>query len=258
MHGTIQDVTERHVILRELEQAREEADEANQAKGLFLANMSHELRTPLNAIIGYSEMLLEEAEDEGDDVQASDLRKIRGAGKHLLGLIDDVLDLSKIEAGQMELVREELDIEALVADVATVARPLVEKRHNQLIVDAKGAAARGPFFGDPLKLRQVLLNLLANAAKFTESGTIRLEVLREKGTLRFVVMDTGIGMDVLQRSRLFSVYSQADPAISRTYGGTGLGLAICRRYLDRMNGDIQVVSAPGQGSTFNVVLPDGH
>jgi len=257
-----QRVTERTEALNtevaERRRAESEAQAASQTKSLFLANMSHELRTPLNAIIGYSEMLLEEAEDEGDDAQAADLRKIRGAGKHLLGLIDDVLDLSKIEAGQMELAPEELDIEALVADVATVARPLVEKRRNQLIVDAKGAAARGPFFGDPMKLRQVLLNLLANAAKFTESGTIRLEVLREKGTLRFVVMDTGIGMDVVQRSRLFSAYSQADPAISRTYGGTGLGLAICRRYLDLMNGDIQVVSAPGQGSTFIVVLPDGH
>ena len=243
------------------EEARTAADEANKAKSSFLANMSHELRTPLNAIIGYSEMLQEEAEDLKQPEFIPDLEKIHGAGKHLLGLINDVLDLSKIEAGKMTLYLEDFDVAKVVAEVAATVRPLITKNGNRLEVDCP--ADLGAMRADVTKVRQTLFNLLSNASKFTERGVIRLEV-RENGSptagtqpsaLSFVVSDTGIGMTPEQLSRLFQAFTQADASTSRKFGGTGLGLAISRKFCQMMGGDITVRSEHGKGSTFTITLP---
>jgi CheY-like chemotaxis protein/nitrogen-specific signal transduction histidine kinase len=241
----------------ELTIAKEAAEEASRAKSSFLANMSHELRTPLNAIIGYSEMLQEEAEDRGVPELGADLRKVHGAGRHLLALINDILDLSKIESGKMELLLETFDVRSLLEDVESTIHPLVEKNHNTLIVS--GATEAGAMHADVTRLRQVLFNLLSNACKFTEGGTIRLEVSRKRRELGddmvFRLSDTGIGMTPEQQSRLFEAFMQADASTSRRFGGTGLGLAISRRFCQMMGGDVTVSSALGQGSTFTVTLP---
>ena len=243
--------------ISELTAARKAAEEANSAKSQFLASMSHELRTPLNAIIGYSEMVEEEVTDLGHPELAPDLQKIRSAGKHLLALINDILDLSKIEAGRTELYLEDFDVADLVRDVATTIRPLVEKNRNQLVTRAEAA---GPMLGDLTKVRQMLLNLLSNACKFTEQGTITLEARRVAGPgggdeVHFRVADSGIGMTPAQMNKIFEAFAQADASTSRRYGGTGLGLAITRQFATLMGGDISVESEPGRGSAFHIRLP---
>ena len=246
------------------ERATAQADAANEAKSRFLASMSHELRTPLNAIIGYSEMLQEEAPEMGAASLVSDLEKIHSAAKHQLGLINDILDLSKIEAGKMTLYLEEFDAAKLVREVVATVQPLVAKKANRLEVDCP--AALGAMRSDQTKLRQVLFNLLSNAAKFTEKGTITLRVVKseerrakseEQGVslLHFSIADTGIGMTPEQIGKLFQPFTQADSSTTRQYGGTGLGLAICRKFCQMLGGEIEVVSELGKGSTFRVVLP---
>jgi len=241
----------------ELAAARDEAVRASQAKSAFLANMSHELRTPLNAIIGYSEILLEEAVELGQDVLKPDLDKIRGAGKHLLGLINDVLDLSKIEAGKMDVFVEEFDVVAMLADVRATIEPLVARNGNTL--EIRCDPELGVMRSDQVKVRQALFNLLSNAAKFTKEGRITLEARRLAGEhgdrLGFEVSDTGIGMTPEQVARLFQAFSQADASTNRNYGGTGLGLAITRHFCRMLGGDVAVASEHGRGSTFTVTLP---
>ncbi|MCB9694931.1 MAG: response regulator [Alphaproteobacteria bacterium] len=237
-----------------LESLRNQALDASRAKSTFLANMSHELRTPLNAILGYSEMLSEELEDPGS---LEDVRKIRAAGRHLMSLINTILDLSKIEAGRMELFMETLSVELLVREVETLARPLAEENANAFAVTLEGDPGR--LVADQVKLRQVLLNLLGNAFKFTESGTISLRVRRvasgDADWLEFDVVDDGIGISPEQLGRVFDEFDQGDSSTSRKYGGSGLGLSISRRFCRMMGGDVHVESVEGEGSTFTVRLP---
>jgi signal transduction histidine kinase/CheY-like chemotaxis protein len=238
-------------------EARDAAESANRTKSTFLANMSHELRTPMNAIIGYSEMLIEEAEDLDLKELTPDLNKIRSAGKHLLSLINDVLDLSKIEAGKMTLFVEEFKVAEMVQDVVATIQPLMEKNANTLEVEYP--ADGGTMRGDLTKIRQTLFNLLSNASKFTEQGKVNLAIERLQTPsgerITFSVTDTGIGMSKEQLSRLFQAFSQADASTTRKYGGTGLGLVISRKFCQMMGGDIAVTSEPGQGTKFVVDLP---
>jgi PAS domain S-box-containing protein len=242
--------------MRELDKARQAAEIANRAKSQFLANMSHELRTPLNAIILYTELLRDEATDRHLDDFLPDLKKIHGAARHLLALINDVLDLSRIESGKLELHPETFDVCALVRDVVTTIQPLAQKNANSLDVHCPDDV--GPIHADPTKVRQSLFNLLSNACKFTEGGTVRLEVERDGSWFNFRVIDTGIGITPEHLSNLFKPFSQVDPSATRRFGGSGLGLAITRHFCQAMGGDIAVVSQPGVGSTFTVRLPAGE
>ncbi len=256
-----QTVKERTALLekktQEAQEARLEAEAANRTKSIFLASMSHELRTPMNAIIGYSEMLMEEAEDDGNDGNLADLKKIHSAGKHLLALINDILDLSKIEAGKMEIFIETFDVAAVIDDVVTTIQPLVEKNGNTLSVDCdKGI---GTMQADLTKVRQGLFNLLSNACKFTKNGTVTMKVRKEEkdGCPWFIfdVSDTGIGITPEQISKLFQAFSQADSSTTRQFGGTGLGLNITKHFSQMMGGDVTVTSEYGKGSTFTIKLP---
>jgi len=238
--------------ITELLAARRDAEAANSAKSQFLASMSHELRTPLNAIIGYSEMLQEDAADRGENGSIADLQKIHSAGKHLLSLINDVLDLSKIEAGKMQLYLESFAVAPVVEQVATTVRPLIEKNANRLDTRCDDL---GTIRSDATRLRQVLLNLLSNASKFTDHGRITLEAERAGPEIVFRVRDTGIGMTSEQLGRLFETFAQAEASTASKYGGTGLGLAISRKFCQLMGGDVTVESEVGVGSTFTVRLP---
>jgi len=244
-------------LFREIEDKSQQLQIANQHKSEFLANMSHELRTPLNAIIGYSEMLEEEAADLDQKTFIPDLQKINGAGKHLMSLINNVLDLSKIEAGKMDLYLENVEIVPMIQEVIATVKPLIEKNANTLQVHS--ADGLGQMRSDVTKVRQMLFNLLSNASKFTERGTIALQVGRERVNggewISFSVSDTGIGMTAEQTSKLFQAFTQADTSTTRKYGGTGLGLAISQKFCRMMGGEITVSSTPGEGSTFTVRLP---
>jgi PAS domain S-box-containing protein len=243
----------------ELALARDRAMEASRVKSAFLANMSHELRTPLNAIIGYSELLQELAAREGRAASLPDLGKINVAGKHLLALIDDLLDISKIEAGRMELFPEIIAIADLVRELDGAIQPLAARNANTLVIRSHDAPAT--IQADPTRLRQCLLNLLGNACKFTRGGTIEFEVARGPGngsgrpSILFRVRDDGIGMTPEQVGRLFQAFTQADTSITRKYGGTGLGLAITRQLAQLMEGTVSLESIAGRGSTFTLRLP---
>ncbi len=239
----------------EMERALATAEEATKAKSEFLANMSHELRTPLNAIIGYSEMMLEDAEEEGAEERVSDLRKVHRSGRHLLGLINDILDISKIEAGKIELNFGPLDLTALLSEIENTATPLMEANRNRFKIVAPDAP--GHLECDEQRLCQVLFNLVSNAAKFTEEGDVDVTLERSgDGWVRLAVRDTGIGMSAEQTKNLFEPFGQADSSIAKRYGGTGLGLTISRRFAEMMGGRITVDTELGKGSCFTVWLPD--
>jgi signal transduction histidine kinase len=259
------DITARRHAEKALERARDVAESANRAKSEFLANTSHELRTPLNAIIGYSEMLIEEAEALQANSFTADLQKIHSAGRQLLTLINDILDLSKVEAGKVELYIETFDIATLIEDVIATVHPMIERNHN--ILKVQHADTLGIIRADVIKVRQCLLNLLSNAAKFTSAGVITLTTERllnqrpRNGTgrpsdwIEFRVSDTGLGMTEEQIQKLFKAFVQADSSTSRKFGGTGLGLAITKHYCEAMGGDIAVTSELGHGSAFVMRLP---
>jgi signal transduction histidine kinase len=241
----------------ELAQAVKLAESANRTKSAFLANMSHELRTPMNAIIGYSEMLAEEAVEVGQEGFVPDLQKIQSAGKHLLELINDVLDLSKIESGKMTLYCENIDIAGMIRDIESTMLPAVQKNGNTLTVEMPDDI--GVMHSDLTKIRQTLFNLLSNAAKFTKAGKIQITVgthlYRRRQFITFAISDTGIGIKPAQLERLFEPFTQADESTTRKYGGTGLGLAISRRFCRMLGGDIEAQSKLRKGSTFTVTLP---
>ncbi len=244
-------------LFDEIQDKSRQLEQASQHKSQFLANMSHELRTPLNAIIGYSEILQEDAADLGQDNLVADLKKIESAGRHLLGLINDILDLSKIEAGKMDIYLEDVEIVPLLEEVRSIIVPMAEKNAN--VLEYRLADNLGSMRTDRTKLKQSLLNLFSNGSKFTENGRLTLSVQRfetDKPMVSFAVSDTGIGMTEEQLGRLFQAFNQADASTTKKYGGTGLGLAITRNFCQLLGGNVTVTSKPGEGSTFTIVLPD--
>jgi len=243
-----------HRQKNELQIAMEKARSASQAKTDFLAKVSHELRTPLNAIIGYSEMLIEESEDDGLETYTDDLTKIHSSGEHLLTLINDILDISKIEAGKMDLYLEDFELGKFISQVISTAQPLVEKNRNKMIVELDDSI--GNLRNDETKLRQVLLNLLSNAAKFTEEGVIKLKVSKAaRASVKFELSDTGIGMTPKQLKNAFEEFMQAETSTSKKYGGTGLGLPISKKITEMMDGKIEIKSKVGEGTTFTITIP---
>lgn len=250
VYSDISDLIEKQA---ELEEARKGAEIANEAKSRFLASMSHELRTPLNAIIGYSEMLIDDAQDNDDDTTADDLEKIMTSGQHLLALINDILDLSKIEAGKMEVHFEHFEIGPLIEDVANTIRPIINKNNNTMVTQINAVNLK--INTDKTKLRQNLFNLLSNAAKFSTSGKIELIVDARDDLVEFTVRDDGIGMTEKQKDRLFQAFMQADSSTTRNYGGTGLGLAIVKQFTEMVGGTVRVETEPGKGSAFTLSYP---
>jgi len=241
---------------REVEEKSRQLEMASQHKSQFLASMSHELRTPLNAIIGLTEMMVTNAARFGTEKAAEPLRRVQRAGTHLLGLINQVLDLSKIEAGKLELSPESVNLTPLIDEVIGTARQLAEQNKNHLVAESQENL--GPLIVDPMRLRQILLNLLSNACKFTKQGEVTLhvkKVVNGRNWIEFAVADTGIGMTPVQQAKLFEEFTQADSSTARQYGGTGLGLAITRKLARMMGGDVTVTSEPGKGSVFTVRLP---
>jgi len=242
-----------YVKTEELKILREQAQNASKAKSDFLAKMSHELRTPLNAIIGYSEMLMEEAEDDELETYAEDLEKIHSSGEHLLTLINDILDLSKIEAGKMDLHIEEFEFEKHLTQIEATGKPLVEKNGNQFILDNNVSIKK--LRNDQTKLRQILFNMLSNAAKFTKKGTVTLSINTFEDNIKFAVTDTGIGMNDEQLGKIFDEFTQAKSSTSKDYGGTGLGLPISKKMTEMMGGIMEVESKEGKGTTFSITIP---
>jgi PAS domain S-box-containing protein len=244
-------------LVDQLRETQRQAEAATRAKSDFLASMSHELRTPLNAIILYSELLQEEAQDEGQQQSIADLQRIQSAGKHLLELINGILDLSKIEAGKMVLSIESFDVKSMIDDLVDTIGPVVQTNDNTLTVTCGDEV--GAMSADLMKTRQILLNLLSNAGKFTRSGAVTLEARRCLAggamSVAFTVTDTGVGMTPQQTDKIFDAFTQADVTTTRKYGGTGLGLAIVSRFCDLMGGSVTVESRPGEGSCFTVFLP---
>ena len=242
-----------YVKTEELKILREQAQNASKAKSDFLANMSHELRTPLNAILGYSEMLMEEAEDDELESYAADLAKIQSSGEHLLTLINDILDLSKIEAGKMDLHIEEFEFVKHLAQIEATAKPLVEKNGNKFILENNAIFEK--LKNDQTKLRQILFNMLSNAAKFTKEGSVTLSINTIEKDVRFAVTDTGIGMNEKQLGKVFDEFTQAEASTAKDYGGTGLGLPISKKMTEMMGGKMEVESEEGKGTTFSITIP---
>jgi signal transduction histidine kinase len=245
-------------LFREIEDKSRQLGLASEHKSQFLASMSHELRTPLNAIIGLTEMMVSNAARFGTEKALEPLRRVNAAGTHLLSLINEVLDLSKIEAGKLDLNPEPVNLERLIDEVIGTAGQLADKNQNRLVVEAQENL--GALKADPMRLKQILLNLLSNACKFTKEGEVALRVRKVadgRDWVELAVADTGIGLTAEQQTKLFQEFTQADSLTARRYGGTGLGLALSRKLARMMGGDVTVTSEPGKGSVFTVRLPGG-